>query len=63
MIRIRRLWACSRHIAMQRDHARKASDHDDHYQSVAKVYSMAVFYDLKGPFVKWLKERLSEVMA
>lgn len=47
---------------MQRNYARKASDHDDHYQAVAKVYSMAVFYDSTGPFVKWLKQRLSEVM-
>ena len=38
------------------------SDHDNHYEAVAKVYSMAVFYDASGPFVKWLKERMSKIM-
>ena len=43
--------------------ARAMSDHDDHYQAVAKVYSMAVFYDPSGPFVKWLKQRMTKIMA
>mmetsp|Transcript_7802 Transcript_7802/g.23020 ORF Transcript_7802/g.23020 Transcript_7802/m.23020 type:complete len:286 (+) Transcript_7802:3-860(+) len=38
------------------------ADHDNHYQAVAKVYSLAVFYDPTGPFVKWQKARLAEIM-
>jgi hypothetical protein len=38
------------------------ADHDDHYQAVAKVYSLAVFYDSSGPFVKWLQCQIAEVL-
>lgn len=40
----------------------RMADHDDHYQAVAKVYSLAVFYDSSGPFVKWLQCQIAEVL-
>lgn len=38
------------------------ASHDDHYRTVAKVYSFALFYDAQGPFVQWLKAELESVI-
>lgn len=34
----------------------------DHYRAVANVYSLSVFYDSTGPFVSWLRTKLSSAL-
>jgi 2-polyprenyl-3-methyl-5-hydroxy-6-metoxy-1,4-benzoquinol methylase len=38
-------------------------EHTDHYQAVAQVYDMQVFYDVKGPMVQWQAQHVVDKLA